>query len=153
MALRKYGVRGSVGPAKGFVWAEVACKDVKRTLPEDRWMRRRFVRSARNLNRVRGHIQRDYAGQKITISITSWYRTPAYNKKIGGASLSQHVAGRATDFTVLVDGKQLSPKTVAQYAELVPAFAKGGIGHYDKKHGYFTHVDTRPEGPARWVNG
>ena len=43
---------------------------------------------------------RDYFGK--IVHINSAYRTPAYNKKVGGASASQHVKGTACD--IRVDG-------------------------------------------------
>lgn len=83
---------------------------------------------------------RDHFGKAITIN--SAYRNAAYNKKIGGASKSQHVYGKAAD--IVVSG--VSPEKVAQYAEyLMPN--KGGIGLYPT----FTHVDVRTA-RARWKN-
>jgi len=34
------------------------------------------------------------------IMITSWYRPKKYNELIGGATMSQHILGRAVDFNV-----------------------------------------------------
>ena len=73
-------------------------------------------------------------------TINSAYRTPTYNKAIGGAPNSQHVLGKASD-TVC---KGTSPLEVAMYAE---AIGMGGIGLYTT----FTHIDTR-DGKARWDN-
>jgi len=71
-------------------------------------------------------------------TINSAYRTPAWNAKVGGATNSQHVKGKASD-TVC---KNTSPLEVAMYAE---AMGMGGIGLYSS----FTHIDTR-DGKARW---
>ena len=71
-------------------------------------------------------------------SITSGYRTPSYNAKIGGVPNSQHVYGKASD-TVCKNG---SPLEVAMTAE---AMGMGGIGLYSG----FTHIDTRA-GKSRW---
>ena len=54
---------------------------------------------------------RDYFGKPVTIN--SAYRTPQYNKKVGGASNSQHVKGTACDIAV----KDVPPKAVAAYLE------------------------------------
>lgn len=81
---------------------------------------------------------RDHFGKAVTIN--SAYRTPTYNKKVGGAEDSQHMYGLAADIVV----KGVAPKTVAAYAEkLLPN--TGGIGIYDT----FTHVDVRKK-KARW---
>lgn len=83
---------------------------------------------------------RDHFGKAVTIN--SAYRNAAYNKKVGGASKSQHVYGKAAD--IVVSG--VSPEKVAQYAEyLMPK--KGGIGLYPS----FTHVDVRAN-RSRWKN-
>lgn len=83
---------------------------------------------------------RTYFGKPVVIN--SAYRNADYNKKIGGATSSQHVEGRAAD--IVVQG--VDPKKVAEYAEsLMPK--KGGIGLYSN----FTHVDTRSK-RARWQN-
>jgi hypothetical protein len=39
---------------------------------------------------------RDWIGESMTV--TSWYRTPEYNKKIGGATNSMHLEALAIDF-------------------------------------------------------
>jgi uncharacterized protein YcbK (DUF882 family) len=45
-------------------------------------------------------VLRDFVGKPITIN--SGYRSPSYNKKIGGASRSQHLLGTAAD--IRIDG-------------------------------------------------
>lgn len=83
---------------------------------------------------------RDHFGAAVTIN--SAYRTSAYNKKVGGATYSQHVQGTAAD--IVVSG--VSPLAVAQYAEFLQP-KKGGIGVYKT----FTHVDVRAN-RSRWDN-
>lgn len=81
---------------------------------------------------------RDHFGAPITIN--SAYRTPEYNKKIGGSTYSQHQYGKAADIVV----KGVKPSDVAAYAEqLMPSY--GGVGRYAT----FTHVDVRNE-KSRW---
>lgn len=81
---------------------------------------------------------RDHFGAPITIN--SAYRTPEYNKKIGGSAYSQHQYGKAADIVV----KGVKPADVAAYAEqLMPSY--GGVGRYAT----FTHVDVRDE-KSRW---
>lgn len=83
---------------------------------------------------------RDHFG--VAVTINSGYRTSTYNKKVGGATNSQHVKGTAADIVA----KGVDPLTVAQYAEyLMPN--SGGIGVYQT----FTHVDVRTN-RSRWDN-
>ena len=85
------------------------------------------------LQKIRDHF-------KAAVTVSSGYRTPSHNKKVDGATYSQHQYGTAADIKV----KGVSPKTVATYAEtLLPN--KGGIGIYPT----FTHVDVR-EVRSRW---
>lgn len=75
---------------------------------------------------------RDHFGKAVTIN--SAYRTPTYNKKIGGATYSQHQYGTAAD--IVVSG--VAPSEVYKYADsILPG--KGGVG----KYATFTHVDVR----------
>ena len=74
------------------------------------------------------------------VVIHSGYRTPAYNRKVGGARYSQHVQGTAADIAV----RGASPLLVGQIAEHYLQ-SRGGIGVYQT----FTHVDTRSV-RSRW---
>ena len=78
-----------------------------------------------------------------SIIINSGYRTPEYNKKVGGATRSQHCYGTAAD--IVVDG--VSPASVAAAAEkaLKEMDYPGGIGLYKS----FVHVDVRSK-RYRW---
>lgn len=67
------------------------------------------------------------------IVITSGWRSSRVNQKVGGASNSQHLAGKAADFVIV----GVSPAEVQRY--LNPHW-HGGVG-YGKA---FTHVDIRP---------
>lgn len=83
------------------------------------------------------HLQqiRDYFGAEV--EITSAYRCPAYNGRVGGATGSRHTKGQAADIVV----RGVAPRRVAAYAEYIGA---KGIGLYETaKDGYFVHIDTR----------
>ena len=85
------------------------------------------------LQKIRTHFGR-------AVTINSGYRTPAHNRKVGGAAYSQHLYGTAADITV----KGVKPRDVAAYAEtLLPN--TGGIGIYST----FTHIDVRKV-KSRW---
>ena len=79
---------------------------------------------------------RDEIGKPIIIN--SGYRTPEYNKKVGGAQNSYHMQGKAAD--IQVNG--IKPADLAKKAEKV---GFDGIGIYKT----FIHVDTRGY-KARW---
>ena len=113
------------GRVSNFQVKEFACKDGTNDILIDGQL-------VRDLQKCR-----DKFG--VTI-INSAYRTPEWNKKVGGATNSQHVKGKASD-TVC---KNVTPLEVAMYAETI---GMGGIGLYND----FTHIDTR-DGKARWDN-
>ena len=75
----------------------------------------------------------------MSIRVISGYRSPAYNKAIGGADKSQHMEGRAAD--IVVPGRQAS-----EVHALILQLSKdkkikiGGLGDYSN----FVHVDIRP---------
>lgn len=73
--------------------------------------------------------------------INSAYRSPKYNKSIGGASRSQHPLGRAFDVSI----GNLDPFA---FEELAISYGFQGIGRYKT----FIHIDTR-EQKARWTSG
>jgi len=74
---------------------------------------------------------RDFIGKPI--NITSGYRTPERNKRIGGSSKSKHMEGIAAD--IYVDGM-----SVEELYYIVKHFQFNGIGIYN----YHVHVDVRP---------
>lgn len=77
---------------------------------------------------------RDYFGQPVTIN--SAYRTPSWNRKVGGATSSQHLKGTACDIKV----KDVPSWAVAGYLE--DNYPYHGIGYYST----FVHVDSRGYG-------
>ena len=74
---------------------------------------------------------RDYFQQSITI--TSGFRTPEHNAKVGGAKNSQHLYGRAADFIV----KGVTPQEVQEWYRTQDVTGGLGLGKT------FTHIDVR----------
>ena len=87
-------------------------------------------------------VLRAHFGAPITIN--SAYRSPVHNRKVGGATTSQHLSGRASD--IVMEG--VPPNEVADAIEFlieVGLMKEGGLGRYDT----FTHYDIRGV-KARW---
>lgn len=119
--------------SENFKVKEFACKDGSNPIFLD-------TELVAVIQKIRDHFNRP-------VVITSAYRTVDYNRKIGGASNSQHLYGRAADLQV----KDTPPEFVAEYAETLLA-GRGGIGLYKKKAGRakgWVHVDVRKV-KSRW---
>ncbi len=117
-----------------FTLAEFACKD---GTPVPSQYVPNTIKLAQNLQILRDTIRK-------SIRITSGYRSPSYNRKVGGASKSQHMLGTAAD--IVVSG--MSARTVAaKIEELIKSgkMKQGGLGRYNS----FTHYDIRNY-KARW---
>ena len=71
------------------------------------------------------------------IEVSSGYRCPAHNRRIGGVDDSQHVLGNAAD--IYCD--YITTEKLAEYAEKV---GFDGIGIYIEDG--FVHVDVRNDG-------
>jgi uncharacterized protein YcbK (DUF882 family) len=119
---------------KNFSLEEFKCKDGS-DIPNN--VLSSIKELAKNLQVLRDTINK-------TISITSGYRSPKYNAKIGGVKNSQHTKGTASDIQI----KGMTPKEVALVIEGLIESGKmkqGGIGVYPN----FTHYDIRGV-KARW---
>ena len=119
------------GPSKHLLWEELKCHNGV-AYPN------RFIDDGRVFKLAQAFEDiRSLCGDK-PITVLSAYRTPEWNKKIGGAKLSQHVQGRALDL------KPPEGLTVLQFYRLIKAnytdFGINGIGLYAT----FVHVDIRP---------
>lgn len=117
-----------------FTMKEAACKDPGRTpIPHS------LVRKARdhafNLEKLRHKL-----GDR-PMPVNSWYRTPAWNRHVGGAGQSKHMEAIATDFSLRTVS---SLPRFDYWANKV--FATGGVGTYP---GGARHVDSRGW-RARW---
>lgn len=128
MALKAYSVAkdGATYISKNFRVREFRCQDGSDVV---------FIES--DLVDILQKI-RDHFGKAVTI--TSAFRTASHNKKVGGATYSQHLYGTAADIKV----SGVTASAVADFAEtLMPN--TGGIGRYST----FTHVDVRSI-KSRW---
>lgn len=115
-----------------FSWAE-ATKGGAR-IPESEDITRNIIRIAKKLEDVRDL----FDGR--TITITSWYRPPVINRRVGGAGLSSHIQGHAVD--IQIEG--LDPREVTKQ---LSEFWKGGVGDSP----VFTHLDLADT--RRWDYG
>ena len=87
-------------------------------------------------------VLRDYLG--VPVSLNSAYRSLEHNRKIGGATNSQHLLAKAAD--IVVESK--SPEQVANIIKYLISEGKmvqGGLKVYNT----FTHYDIRGH-KARW---
>lgn len=126
-------------PSVHLSWAELACHD---GTPYPATSTDRALALAREFEVIRNR-----CGDR-PITVLSGYRTPAWNRKVGGARQSQHVEGRALDL------RPPTGMTVAEFHALILACARGesskirGLGHYVT----FVHIDIRESKRlARWT--
>jgi uncharacterized protein YcbK (DUF882 family) len=110
----------------------------KHNFPLTETILRNIQELAKNLQVLRDEV-------KKPIKITSGYRDPSFNKKIGGASQSRHITGQAADLKI----EGYTPKQVAAIIEKLIASGKmkqGGLGIYST----WIHYDCRGTA-ARWT--
>jgi len=112
----------------------------KHNFPLTETILRNIQELAKNLQVLRDEV-------KKPIKITSGYRDPSFNKKIGGATQSRHITGQAADLKI----EGYTPKQVAAIIEKLIAAGKmkqGGLGIYKT----WIHYDTFFNGkhPRRW---
>lgn len=115
---------------------EFACADG--TPYPEAWIEARLRPLCEALETLRKHL-----GEKAIV-ISSGYRTPAYNTRIGGAKRSKHTEGIAADIVVPgLSASYVHERIVGLVA--IGILPQGGIGAYPS----FTHYDLRGT-PARW---
>ena len=122
-------------PNGSFSWAE-ATKNGSR-IPVNKNVVEGIIKIANSMEEAR-----EYLGSR-PITVNSWYRDPATNRRIGGARFSRHLSGDAVDFVV----KGISPPEVNRRLESWWG-RKGGLASAS----VFTHIDGRGY-RARWSYG
>lgn len=134
MAIKKYSKKkhGSKQLATNFKVSEFGCQGTDTILIDERLpkylqkLRDYFVKQAKN-------------PKTVSITITSGYRSPAHNRKVGGSSNSRHLEGRAVDVNVWMDGKRVASKYVMCAAQDLGFIGIGYISptaaHLDFKTG------------------
>jgi len=118
-----------------FRLSEVACKDGT-PYPEE-WIQGRLFPLFTAAEWIR-----DRCGFPLVIS--SGYRTPQYNRSIGGARYSQHVQGLALDLHPGKGGRLETLQNVVQDAKINGLVT--GVGFYSD----FVHIDRRASKGATW---
>lgn len=174
MAIKKYSKKkhGNKKLSEHFKVKEFGCPGTDVIYIDDRL--------PKYLEKLRKHFEKQ-AKKSISITITSGYRSVAYNRSVGGSSNSRHIEGRAVDVNVWVDGKRIASKYIMCAAQdlgfigigyISPTaahldFKKGAKYRYDEtkyRNGYFlsfadcyTYFGVKrpakkPKGKTRYVN-
>jgi hypothetical protein len=130
---RQVGIYEPVYWGSNFTWAELT-KGGQR-IPVDSRITERIVGLCKYMDEVRS-----YLGNR-PITVTSGYRDPKTNRRIGGARSSRHMAGDAMDF--FVQGENV----VTTFNRLKSYHTRGGLAVGNG----FVHIDRRPGGPVRWT--
>lgn len=124
-----------------FSWREFACKNWQRTAYPADWREDRGRPLAAELETIRDMLVRRL-GRDVPLSLTSVYRTEAYNAEVGGRPKSQHIEGRAAD----VGCPFGCPFSTFREIVLNAAQTGGSRIRYVKvyPHQGFIHLDIRP---------
>jgi len=123
---------GFVSP--NYTRAEWASKD---GTPVPHHLRRNAQRQAFNLERLRHRL-----GDK-PLGGLSYYRSPAHNRAVGGASQSRHMSADATDFSSQTINRFGRSRFMAACNDI---WKNGGVGTYSSGS---AHTDSRGH-RARW---
>lgn len=120
--------------SKYFSVGEVTHRD-RRRIPTNNTIKQNIFTLAQELDKVR----EAWGGPII---VTSWYRPPAINRAVGGASNSQHLYGKAADIRPIQG-------SVYKFQEWLDktAWKNKALGYGAKKG--FVHLDLRA-GNIRW---
>ena len=120
--------------SKNFKKSEFKCRDGA-IVPDE--LMDNLKELVENLQVVRDTIDKP-------VHVISGYRTPKYNRRIGGARRSQHMKAKAADIVIRGMKPVEVHKVVLQIIK-EEKIKKGGVGLYK----YFVHYDVRGFN-ARW---
>lgn len=119
-----------------FSLYEFSCKDENKTPVPEKYLNN-IKELAKNLEIIRSEFNKP-------IHIISGYRTPEYNKSIGGATKSQHMLGKAADIRINgITSEEIKDVILKLIDE--GKISQGGVGSYSS----FVHYDVRGV-KARW---
>ena len=130
-----------------FTWDEAT--DDGTRLPVDTYFDGSLIKAAQitsnmiKVAKMLDGIRADFGDNPITV--TSWYRPPTVNRRVGGVANSQHLLGWAVDI-------QITGFHPHQVAARLDSSWDGGLGDSDA----FTHLDLRylmGRSAARWDYG
>jgi len=122
-------------PGGNFTWRE-ATKNGTR-IPADKKIVMNVLRIADTMQEIRELFN------NRPVTVTSWYRDPISNRRVGGASRSRHLSGGAVDFKIA------GVSTAEVQRRLDPWWgSRGGLASASS----FTHIDNRAY-RARWRYG
>lgn len=124
----------SIIPNGNFTWSEATQGGTR--MPPNQATVNAIVRIATIAQQARDRIGRPFR-------VTSWYRPPDVNARVGGASNSRHIVGDAIDF--YVDGL-----TGDQIYRALDPWWPGGLGRYTR-FPRLSHLDARGY-RARWTH-
>ncbi|HEY9601064.1 MAG TPA: D-Ala-D-Ala carboxypeptidase family metallohydrolase [Allocoleopsis sp.] len=124
----------SIIPEGNFSWAEATYGGTQ--MPPNQATVDAVVRIALLAQQARDRIGRPFI-------ITSWYRSPAINHAVGGATDSRHLVGDAIDFIC----EDLSGNQLYWFLD---SWWPGGLGRHTQ-FPYLCHIDARGY-RARWKN-
>lgn len=127
-------IYAAIIPDGNFSWAEATRGGTR--MPPNQATVDAIVRIAEIAQRARDRIGRPF-------HVTSWYRPPEINRRVGGVSNSRHIVGDAIDF--YCDGL-----TGDRLYWLLDPWWPGGLGRY-RRFPYLSHIDARNY-RARWFH-
>lgn len=125
-----------------FLWSEVfrnaPVSEIRRT---SMTIYNNAVRQSIIMEAIRAEIRASVKADAVMV-VTSWYRSPAMNRKAGGSSKSQHLFALATDFFV-PNLNTISGHKKIQACAIRLLITNKLTASVEITNGLWTHVDAR----------